>query len=65
MCKVSSHLKAQLVLPTLEGEARKTVMLQPAEWQESFEQIMSLLDDVYRDVSTEAVIRKSFFALYQ
>lgn len=50
----------------LEGEAKKTVMLKPAGWQERFEQILSLLEDVYgRDVSSEAMLRKQFFASHQ
>lgn len=61
LCIVGPQIKVELALSTLAGGARKTVMLQPAHWLESFEQILSLLEDVYGDVSSEAILRKRFF----
>ncbi|KAG8548994.1 hypothetical protein GDO81_023217 [Engystomops pustulosus] len=40
-------------------------MLRPARQRERFEQILSLLEDVYGDVTSEAVLRKRFFSCYQ
>lgn len=65
LCNIAPHLKAELALSTLEGEARKTVMLHSTRQRASFEQILSILEDVYGDVSSEAVLRKRFFARHQ
>lgn len=59
------HLKAKLALSTPEGEDRKAVVLHPARQRESFEQILSLLEHVYCDVFSQAVLRKRLFARYQ
>lgn len=40
-------MKAVLLLNTLEGEARKTMLIQPAQHQETLEKILKLLEDVY------------------
>lgn len=65
LCNVAQHLKTELALSTLEGDARRTVMLQPARHRQTYEQIVSLLEDVYGDVTSEAVLRKKFFARLQ
>ncbi|XP_069800966.1 uncharacterized protein [Dendropsophus ebraccatus] len=65
LCNIAPHLRAELALNTLEGEARKTVLLQPARLRQTFEQISSILEDVYGDTTSEAMLRKKFFTRYQ
>lgn len=53
-------MKTELALSTLEGEDRKTVMLQARRQRECFNLILSFLEAVYRDVSFEAMLGKRF-----
>lgn len=56
---VAPHLNAELDLSMMEGEPKKTGMLQPTRQTQAFKQILSLLG-VYGDVSSEVCRERQF-----
>ncbi|XP_063820175.1 uncharacterized protein LOC135062022 [Pseudophryne corroboree] len=63
--RVPDDLQVPLALNSLEGEARRTILLRPDDEREELEEIYSILGDIYGDTSSAGTLRQRLFGRFQ